>query len=799
MRNVTFLVGLALFALVAAPAHAQQAGAALVIANANYPDEGRPLPHVAEDAKAVADEFKRMNFDVELKSNLGKEDLHKALDAFVGKITKGSAAIVYFSGFGLQVARQTYLIPVDGRIWSEPDVRREGVSIDQLLTDMQRKGADVKIVILDAARRNPFERRIRATAAGLAPVDAPVGTLVLYSAALGKLVHDRGSGAHSLFAAELLKELRKPNISAETAFNRARVGVSRASKGEQVPWVASSMLGEYPLGGKAPNVPAATSSVAPPPPDESDRKPAVASLAQFPAAQAKGQQRKDGRADSADTIKPQRMTVDVKVGEQSDNRGLLGVNVTGLTDDLAKTLGLENAHGAFVTTVTAGGPAAQAGIAPTDVVVDFDGRKITEPQELSVFVGQTPPGSKARTTILRLANSTRDLADPLQRRAQNGDDDAAFTLAWLNMSEYGGLKNDAEAARWARKASQDGHAGATYLLGLLYSRGHGVAKDEAEAVKLFREAADKNDVNGMFALASAYASGKGIGKDVAQARRWFQRAAEAGYAPAMAAVGEMYANGVGAPKDGATAVDWYRKAAEKNNPVAIAGLGWMYESGNGVTQDYGQAQRWYRKATEFNHPGAFYRLGAMAEAGHGGPKDYILAAKWYRQAVARDHTFAMIALGLLYEAGRGVDRDPKEALRLFKQAGEKGNGAGLFYAGFYYERSKDYAQAVDFYSQAARMGDTAAMHNLGVAYDRGRGVGENRRTAADWIFKAVKAGSAFSVKQMTDNAGAYSVDLRRNLQRMLKDAGVYDGPINGRATAAFKEAVETLGKRSKSG
>ncbi len=799
MRNVARLVCLALVALVAAaPARAQQAGAALVIANTNYPDEGRPLPHVAEDAKAVADEFKRLKFSVDLKSNLSKEAMHKAIDAFVGKISKGSAAIFYFSGFGLQVARQTYLIPVDGRIWTEADVRRDGVSIDQLLADMHRKGADVKIVIIDAARRNPFERRLRATAAGLAPVDAPIGTLVLYSTALGKLVHDRGAGAHSLFTAELLKQLRSADLSAETAFNRARIGVSRASKGEQVPWVASSLLGEYRMGGKAPNVPAATSSAAPPP-DGSDRKPAVDSLAQFPAANAKEQQQKNARVDPTDAIKPQRMTVDVKLGEQSDNRGLLGANVTGLTDDLANTLGLESAHGAFVTTVTAGGPAARAGIAPTDVVVDFDGRKISEPQELSVFVGQTPPGSKARVTILRLAGSTRELADLLQRRAQKGDDDAAFTLAWLNMSEYGGLKDDAEAARWARKASQDGHAGATFLLGLLYSRGHGVPKDEAEAVKLYRQAADKNDVNAMFALGSAYAAGKGIGKDLAQAKRWFQKAGEGGYAPAMAAIGEMYAGGVAGPRDGAAAVEWYRKAAEKSNPVAIAGLGWLYESGNGVPQDYGQAQRWYRKATEFNHPGAFYRLGAMAEAGHGGPKDYIQAAKWYRQAVKRDHTFAMIALGLLYESGRGVDRDPTEALRLFKQAGEKGNGAGLFYAGFYYERNKDYPQAVNFYNQAARLGDTAAMHNLGVAYDRGRGVGEDRQVAADWIFKAIKAGSAFSVKQMTDNAGAYSVGLRRNLQQKLKDAGVYEGPINGRATSAFKNAVETFGKRSKSG
>jgi TPR repeat protein len=91
------------------------------------------------------------------------------------------------------------------------------------------------------------------------------------------------------------------------------------------------------------------------------------------------------------------------------------------------------------------------------------------------------------------------------------------------------------------------------------------------------------------------------------------------------------------------------------------------------------------------------------------------------------------------------------------------------------------------------------MHNLGVAYDRGRGTGENRKLAAEWIFKAIQAGSVFSVKQMTDNPNAYSVQLRRYLQQLLIQAGVYDGPINGRPSAAFRDAVETLAKRAKSG
>jgi TPR repeat protein len=802
MRNVRLFLGLVLLVLApvgAAPALAQQAGVALVVANANYPDAGTPLPYAIKDATAVADEFRRINFSVDLKKNLRKEEMRQAINAFLGKIKADSAAVFYFSGFGLQVARRTYLVPVNAQIWSEADVSREGIGLDSLLAEMHRKGADVKIVIIDAARRNPFERRLRAAAAGLAPVDAPVGTLVVYSTALGKLLHDRKSGANSLFVAELLKELHASNLGAEEIFNRVRVAVSRASHGEQVPWVASSMLGEYRLGGKPPNVPAATASNPfTAPPDGSDRKTSVAPFGQTKQASPPGDN--NAPVAAADAIKPKRVDVTVNVGKAvNEDHGLLGVKVTGLSDELAKTLGLESARGAFVTSLTPDGPAERAGITPTDVIVEFDGRDITASQDLPAVVGQTPPGSSARAKIWRVASSARELADRLQRRAEKGDDNAAYTLAWLNLSQYGVLDNDAAAARWAKKAADDGHAGATYLLGTLYAEGHGVAKDEAEAVKLFRRAAEKNDVYGMFALAGAYARGNGIGKDVSQARHWYQKAADDDYAPAMAALGEIYANGVGVPKDGRTALDWYRKAAEKNNPIAIAGLGWLYERGNGVPQDYGQARRWYLKATEFNHPGAYYRLGTMAEAGHGVPKNDEEAVKWFRKAINLDNTFAMVALGLLYERGVGIKHDPQEALRLYKEAGEKGNAGGFFYAGFHYELAKDFETAVAYYAKAARLGDSAAMHNLGVAYDRGRGIGMDRPLAAQWIFKAITAGSGFTAKQMTDNPGAYSAEMRRYLQQLLIQAGVYDGPVNGRATPAFKNAVEALARRAKSG
>jgi lipoprotein NlpI len=136
------------------------------------------------------------------------------------------------------------MIPVDAQIWTEADVRRDGFSLETVLGEINSRGAGVKIALIDASRRNPYERRFRSFSAGLAPVIAPNGTLVMYSAALSSVISDSGRD-HSLFVQELLKEIRVPDLMAEETLNRTRVGVTRASRSEQVPWISSSLAEDF--------------------------------------------------------------------------------------------------------------------------------------------------------------------------------------------------------------------------------------------------------------------------------------------------------------------------------------------------------------------------------------------------------------------------------------------------------------------------------------------------------------------------------------------------------------------------
>src|SRR5438270_4002518 len=227
-----------------APSFAAGERYALVIGNAKYPDAEAPLKEPINDARDIAEELKRDGFNVEIGENLTGDAMRRAFGRLYGRIKPGSVALIFFSGFGVQSNRQSFMIPVDAQIWTEADVRRDGFSLETVLGEINSRGAGVKIALVDASRRNPFERRFRSFSAGLAPVIAPNGTLVMYSAALSSVISDNG-GDHSLFVQELLKEIRVPDLMAEETLNRTRVGVTRASGSEQVPWISSSLAEDF--------------------------------------------------------------------------------------------------------------------------------------------------------------------------------------------------------------------------------------------------------------------------------------------------------------------------------------------------------------------------------------------------------------------------------------------------------------------------------------------------------------------------------------------------------------------------
>jgi uncharacterized caspase-like protein len=218
---------------------------ALVIGNGHYPDANVPLSQPINDARALTAELRRDGFDVDVIEDASKDDMTRAVARLKAKVRPDSVVMLFYGGYGIQAGRESYMIPVDAAIWKESDVRRNGVSIESVLEVMKEQGACAKLVVLDAARRNPYERRFRTFSHGLAPITAPDNALILTSATPGKVADD-GKGQHSVLVTELLtniaaRDADKPT-AAEAIFNKTRIAISKATDGEQVPSVSSSLL-----------------------------------------------------------------------------------------------------------------------------------------------------------------------------------------------------------------------------------------------------------------------------------------------------------------------------------------------------------------------------------------------------------------------------------------------------------------------------------------------------------------------------------------------------------------------------
>ncbi len=84
-------------------------------------------------------------------------------------------------------------------------------------------------------------------------------------------------------------------------------------------------------------------------------------------------------------------------------RGVIGVQVQRdrITKETAAALGLSNTSGAVLSTISPGGPAAKAGLEPGDVIVEYNGRPVTDSDALVAMVVATKPGTSVPVTVVR--------------------------------------------------------------------------------------------------------------------------------------------------------------------------------------------------------------------------------------------------------------------------------------------------------------------------------------------------------------------------------------------------------------
>ena len=162
------------------PASSNERRVALVIGNAAY-QYTAPLTNPLNDAQDMARVLKDLQFQVILKTNATLDTMADAIFEFGERLKGGGVGLLYYSGHGMQVKGENYLIPIDANIGREDDIKRKTINARDILEKMDEAKSHLNLVFLDACRNNPFPRSMRAVSRGLAGMNAPTGTLLVFA------------------------------------------------------------------------------------------------------------------------------------------------------------------------------------------------------------------------------------------------------------------------------------------------------------------------------------------------------------------------------------------------------------------------------------------------------------------------------------------------------------------------------------------------------------------------------------------------------------------------------------------
>ncbi len=222
---------------------------ALVVGNSKYQKINK-LENPVNDAPDIAEALRKVGFDVIVRTDADKGGFDRALSEFARKASGSDTALFYYAGHGIQYQKQNFLLPVDIEVEDYNDVEFSAISVNKVMDALSRSGG-VKIVVLDACRDNPLDKRIASTTRGvdgatrgLARLDRTEGLVIAYATSPDQVAQD-GSGRNSPFTESLVRRLEEPGLEIATLFRRVTQDVFERTSGRQRPEVSISLLNDY--------------------------------------------------------------------------------------------------------------------------------------------------------------------------------------------------------------------------------------------------------------------------------------------------------------------------------------------------------------------------------------------------------------------------------------------------------------------------------------------------------------------------------------------------------------------------
>jgi len=222
---------------------------ALVVGNGAY--KTAPLANPGNDAVDMATALQGVGFQVTTLRDASLRQMREATRRFEEAAVNADVALIFFAGHGIEAKGRNFMIPVDADIAREYELEDQAFDAGQWLSMLEgargQNAQRVNIVILDACRDDPLTRKWRSSAGrGLGRMDAPSGTLLVYSTSPGRVAADGPRGQrNSPFTKSLLQAMQQPHQPIEQVLKEVRRQVMQETNGDQVPWENSSLVGDF--------------------------------------------------------------------------------------------------------------------------------------------------------------------------------------------------------------------------------------------------------------------------------------------------------------------------------------------------------------------------------------------------------------------------------------------------------------------------------------------------------------------------------------------------------------------------
>ncbi len=216
---------------------------ALIIGNATYPES--PLGNPVNDANAVQERLTRLGFKTIKLTDATNKEMEEGLNVFSTYLNSCEVALFFFAGHGMQISGKNYLTAIDTNFDKEIDAKYSSLPLDKVIETMENGTNQTDIIMLDACRNNPYERKWRGMdPRGLAPVYAPKGMIIGYATSPGQVAYD-GAGENGAYTDSFLKHVSTPDITIEDLFKRVRNTLSSSTRGRQISWEHTSLMGDF--------------------------------------------------------------------------------------------------------------------------------------------------------------------------------------------------------------------------------------------------------------------------------------------------------------------------------------------------------------------------------------------------------------------------------------------------------------------------------------------------------------------------------------------------------------------------